>query len=65
MNQLEQRRVVLSLRLKDFSKKAIHYELVAVLQAKAVSYSSMRIFCREVILDLNSEKALSAIIAQR
>jgi hypothetical protein len=28
------------------SKKAIYYELVAVLQENAVSYSSMMRFCR-------------------
>jgi hypothetical protein len=41
---MEQRRVVLCLRLKAFSKKAIHHELVAVLQENAVSYSSVTRF---------------------
>jgi hypothetical protein len=38
---MEKRRNVLFLRLKSLSKKAIHYELVAVLQENAVSYSSV------------------------
>jgi hypothetical protein len=37
---MELRNIVLFLRLKGLSKKAIHYELVAILQENAVSYSS-------------------------
>jgi transposase len=44
MDEMEQRSVVLSLRLNDFSKKAIHHELVAVLQENAISYSNVRRF---------------------
>jgi hypothetical protein len=61
---MEQGIVVLFLRLKGLSKKAIHRELVAVLQGNAVFYSSVTRFCREASLGLNSEEALSAIIAQ-
>jgi hypothetical protein len=38
MNQIEQRSVVLFLRLKGLSKKAIHHELVAMLEENAVWY---------------------------
>jgi hypothetical protein len=51
------------LRLKGLSKRAIHDELVAVLQENAVSYSSatrVTRFCREVILGLNSEASSSS-----
>jgi hypothetical protein len=65
MDEMEQRNVVLFLRLERLSKKAIDYELVAVLQDNAVSYSSVRKFYREAISSLNSEEASSAIIAQR
>jgi hypothetical protein len=41
---MEQRSVALFLRLKGLSKKAIHHELVAVLQENAVSYSSVTRF---------------------
>jgi hypothetical protein len=41
---MEQGSVVLFLRLKGFSKKAIHHELVAVLQEIIVSYSSVTRF---------------------
>jgi hypothetical protein len=41
MDQMEQRSVVLSLWLKDLSRKAIHQEFVAVLQENAVLYSSL------------------------
>jgi hypothetical protein len=37
---MEQRSIVLFLRLKGLSKMAIHYKLVAVLQENAVSYST-------------------------
>jgi hypothetical protein len=37
---MEQRSVILFLRLKGLSKKAIHYKLVAVLQENVVSYST-------------------------
>jgi hypothetical protein len=37
MDHIEQRNVVLFLRLKDLSKKAIHYELIAALHENAVS----------------------------
>jgi hypothetical protein len=60
MGQMDQRSVVLSRRVKGLSKKAIHHELVAVLQQNAVSYSSVTRFCREEILDLNSEEASRA-----
>jgi hypothetical protein len=63
MDRMDQRSVVLFLRLKGLSKRAIHDELVAVLQENAVSYSSVtRVtrFCGEVILGLNSEAALSS-----
>jgi hypothetical protein len=59
MNHMEQRSVVILLRLKGLSKKTMHYELVAVFQENAVSYSSMTRFCRETILGLNSEEASS------
>jgi hypothetical protein len=36
---MEQRSVVLFLRLKGLSRKAIHHELVDVLQKNAVSHS--------------------------
>jgi hypothetical protein len=45
MDQMEQRSVVLFLRLKGLSKKAIRYELVAVLQENAVSCSCVTRFC--------------------
>jgi hypothetical protein len=41
MHEMEQRIAVLFLRLKGLSKKAIHHELVAVLQKNTVSYSSV------------------------
>jgi hypothetical protein len=41
---MEQRSVVIFLRLKSLSKKAIHHDLVAVLQENAVSYSSVTRF---------------------
>jgi hypothetical protein len=41
---MEQRSVVLSLRLKILSKQVIHHELIAVLQENAVSYSSVTRF---------------------
>jgi hypothetical protein len=44
MNQIEQRSVVLFLRLKDLSKKVIHHEFVKVLQENVVSYSSVTRF---------------------
>jgi hypothetical protein len=44
LDQMEQRSVVLSLPLKGLSKKAIHGELVAVLQENAVSHSSVTRF---------------------
>jgi hypothetical protein len=40
MEQMEQRSVVLFLRSKGLSKKAIHHEFVAVLQENAVSCST-------------------------
>jgi hypothetical protein len=57
IDEMEQRSVVLFLRLKDLSKKAIYQELVAVLQENAVSYSSVTRFNKESIFDLNSEEA--------
>jgi hypothetical protein len=57
---MEQRNVVLFLRFKGLSKKAIQHELVAVLQENAVSYSIVTIFCREAIFGLNLEDALSS-----
>jgi hypothetical protein len=42
---MKQRSVVLFLRLKGLSKKAIHPELVAVVQEDAVSRPSVTIFC--------------------
>jgi carbamoylphosphate synthase small subunit len=63
MEQMDQRSVVLFLRLKGLSEKVIHHELVAVLQENAVSYLSMtRVtrFSREAILDLNSDEASSS-----
>jgi hypothetical protein len=68
MHQMEQRNVVLFLRLSDLSKKAIRHGLVVVLQENVVSHSNVTRFCREVILGLlglNSEEASSAIIAQK
>jgi hypothetical protein len=62
---MEQRRIVLLLRFKGLSRKAIHHELVALLQENAVSYSSATRFCREAILSLNLKGASSANIAQR
>jgi hypothetical protein len=53
---MERRSVVLFLRLKDLSKKAINHKLVVVLQENVISYSSVTIFCRETILGLNSEE---------
>jgi hypothetical protein len=44
MDQMEQRNVVLFLRLKGLSENAIHSELAAVLQENAVSYSNVRRF---------------------
>jgi hypothetical protein len=44
MNRMQQRSAVLFLRLKGLSKKAIHHELVAVLQENAVSCSSVTRF---------------------
>jgi hypothetical protein len=60
MDQMEQRSIVLLLQLKDLSKKAIHYELVAMVQANAVSYSNATRFYREAIFGLNSEETLSS-----
>jgi hypothetical protein len=57
MDQMEQRSVVLFLRLKSLSKKAIHHKLVVVLQENTVLCSSVARFCREAILALNSEEA--------
>jgi hypothetical protein len=41
LDQMGQRSAVLFLRLKGLSKKAIHRELVAMLQKNDVSYSSV------------------------
>jgi hypothetical protein len=60
MDQMEQRNILPFLRLKGFSKKAIHHELVAVFQENAVSYSSVTRFCEEAILGLNSEELSSS-----
>jgi hypothetical protein len=57
---MDQRSLVLLLRLKGLSKKAIHHELVAVLQENAVSHSIATKFCRKVILGLNSEEISSS-----
>jgi hypothetical protein len=65
MDQMEQKSVILFLRLKRLSKKVIRHKFVAMLQKNAFSYSSVTIFCREAILGLNSEDASLAIIAQR
>jgi hypothetical protein len=67
-DQVEQRSVILSLRLKSLSKKAIHHELVAVRccrRVRLVLECDGILLCREVMLDLNSEEDSSAIIAQR
>jgi hypothetical protein len=50
---MEQKSIVLLLQLKSLSKKAIHYELVAVLQENTISYSIVTRFSREAILGLN------------
>jgi hypothetical protein len=60
MYEMEQRSVVIFLRLKILSKKAIHHEFVPVLQENAVSYSSVTRFRREAISGLNCEKASSS-----
>jgi hypothetical protein len=65
MDEMEQRSVVFSLRLKGLSKMVIHHELVAVLQENPVAHSSVTRFCRESILGLNSEEATLAIITRR
>jgi hypothetical protein len=59
---MEQRSFALFLRLKALSKKAIHihHERIAALQENAIPYSSVTRFCREAILDLNSEEASSS-----
>jgi hypothetical protein len=57
---MEQRSVVLFLRLNGLSKKAIHREPFVVLQKSAVSHSSVTRFRREAILGLNSEEASSS-----
>jgi hypothetical protein len=44
MDQMEHGIVVLFLRLKSLSKKAIHHKLVAVLQENAVSCKSVTRF---------------------
>jgi transposase len=44
MDKMEQRSVVLFLRLKDLSRKPIYHELVGVFQENTVSYSSMTRF---------------------
>jgi hypothetical protein len=53
---MEQRSLVLSLRLEGLSKKTIHihHDLVAVVQENTVSYSTLAKFSREAILGLNS-----------
>jgi hypothetical protein len=60
MDQLEQRSVVHFLWLKGLLKKAIHHELVAAPQENAVLYTSVTIFCTEMILGLNSAEASSS-----
>jgi hypothetical protein len=60
MDEMEQKSVVLFLRRKGLLRKAIHHELVAVLQENIVSYSSVTRFYRESILDLNSEESSSS-----
>jgi hypothetical protein len=57
---MEERTVVDFLRLKRLPKTAIHYELVAVLQENAVSYSNVTRFCSDAILGLNSEEVSSS-----
>jgi hypothetical protein len=42
--------------MKDLSEKTFHHEFVAELRKNAVSSSSVRRSCREVILSLNSEE---------
>jgi hypothetical protein len=44
MDGMEQKNVVLFLRIKGLSKKTIHHELVAVLQENSVSCSSVTRF---------------------
>jgi hypothetical protein len=58
---MKQRGVVLFLQPKGLLEKAIHHELVAVLQKNAVSYSSVTRFSRETILGLNSEEVSSSL----
>jgi hypothetical protein len=55
MHQMEQRSVALFLQVKSLSKKAIHHELVAMLQENALSYSNVTRFCREPVLGRNWE----------
>jgi hypothetical protein len=57
---MEQRSVVLFLRVKGLLKKAIHHELVAVLQENAVSNSTVARFCRDSIWGQNLEEASSS-----
>jgi hypothetical protein len=59
MDQLEQKNVLFFCDPKPL-EKAIHHDLVAVLQENAVSHSSVTRFCREPILGLNSEEASSS-----
>jgi hypothetical protein len=42
---MEQKSVALFVQLKGLSKKAIHHELVAVLQGNATACSSVTLFC--------------------
>jgi hypothetical protein len=65
MDQMEQRSIVLFLRLEGLSEKDIDRELVVVLLENAVSYSRVTRFCKEAILGLNSEDISSCITAQR
>jgi hypothetical protein len=63
MDQMEQRSVVLFLRFRNLSKKAIHHELVGVLEENVVSYSnvmSVMVFCKDALLCQKSEEASSS-----
>jgi hypothetical protein len=60
MDQMEQRNIVLFLRVKRLSKKVIRHEVNAMLQENIVTYSNVTRFCTEAILGLNSEKASSS-----
>jgi hypothetical protein len=60
MYQIEQKSVVLFMRVTSLSKKATDHELVAVLQENAVSYLSATRFSKKAVLGLNSEDVSSS-----